>query len=127
MPSCSQCGSHAINHNAHGRDGSDQYLCDVCYWRKRAEPMTKITQCSSCGGDCNKSGCERVNVKKMIVDMQEFKRHMDYFKKIESVDIKKIAWVKDGKELSVSPGIIEDFKYFGLNNKNFPEIAGWIK
>ena len=34
---CKRCGSHAINHNAHGRDGSDPDLCDVCYWRKRAE------------------------------------------------------------------------------------------
>lgn len=36
MP-CKQCGSYAINHNLHGRDGSDPDLCDVCYWRKRAE------------------------------------------------------------------------------------------
>ena len=27
----------AINHNHHGRDGSDPDLCDVCYWRKRAK------------------------------------------------------------------------------------------
>ena len=33
---CKQCGSHAINHNSHGRDGTDGELCDVCYWRKRA-------------------------------------------------------------------------------------------
>jgi len=31
------CGSYAINHHAHGRDGSDGHLCDVCYWRTRAE------------------------------------------------------------------------------------------
>jgi len=34
---CSRCGSYAINHNSHGRDGSDPDLCDVCYWRKRAD------------------------------------------------------------------------------------------
>ena len=34
--SCRRCGSYAINHKAHGRDGSDADLCDVCYWRKRA-------------------------------------------------------------------------------------------
>lgn len=34
---CTRCGSHAINHHLHGRDGSDGELCDVCYWRKRAE------------------------------------------------------------------------------------------
>jgi hypothetical protein len=30
------CNSYAINHHAHGRDGSDGHLCDVCYWRSRA-------------------------------------------------------------------------------------------
>ena len=39
---CKQCRSFAINHRLHGRDGSDPDLCDVCYWRKRAErkPLT---------------------------------------------------------------------------------------
>lgn len=35
--SCKICGSYAINHHCHGRDGSDSDLCDVCYWRTRAE------------------------------------------------------------------------------------------
>ena len=37
MSKCKNCGSYAINHHAHGRDGSDGHLCDVCYWRRRAE------------------------------------------------------------------------------------------
>lgn len=37
---CKRCSSHAINHKSHGRDGSDGDLCDVCYWRKRAEQGT---------------------------------------------------------------------------------------
>lgn len=37
MTKCESCGSYAINHHAHGRDGSDGHLCDVCYWRMRAE------------------------------------------------------------------------------------------
>ena len=37
MTKCKNCGSYAINHHAHGRDGSDGHLCDVCYWRRRAE------------------------------------------------------------------------------------------
>lgn len=43
MP-CENCGSHAINHHCHGRDGSDGHLCDVCYWRKRAQrkPLTAV-------------------------------------------------------------------------------------
>ena len=34
---CKRCGSHAINHHLHDRDGSGPDLCDVCYWRDRAE------------------------------------------------------------------------------------------
>lgn len=37
MTACAVCGSHAINHHCHGRDGSDPELCDVCYWRTRAK------------------------------------------------------------------------------------------
>ena len=33
------CGSHAINPGHHGRtEGADLDLCDVCYWRKMAQP-----------------------------------------------------------------------------------------
>ena len=41
MKAC-KCGSYAINHHCHGRDGSDDDLCDVCYWRKRAEQTTPM-------------------------------------------------------------------------------------
>ena len=35
------CGSYAINPSDHGRtEGADLDLCDVCYWRKRAESAT---------------------------------------------------------------------------------------
>lgn len=40
---CRECGSYAINHHLHGRDGSDPDLCDVCYWRKRAESRQNET------------------------------------------------------------------------------------
>ena len=37
----SGCGSYAINPGQSGRDNtSDLNLCDVCYWRKRAESAT---------------------------------------------------------------------------------------
>lgn len=35
MTQC-KCGSYAINHHLHGRDGSRPDLCDVCYWRDKA-------------------------------------------------------------------------------------------
>ena len=38
MKKCSCCGSYAVNPGRSGRDeSSDLDLCDVCYWRKRAD------------------------------------------------------------------------------------------
>ncbi len=35
---CKKCGSFAVNPDLHGREpGVDLDLCDVCYWRARAE------------------------------------------------------------------------------------------
>lgn len=34
---CTRCGSFAINAHLHGRDGGRLDLCDVCWWRNRAE------------------------------------------------------------------------------------------
>lgn len=41
-----ECGSRAINPHLYGRDNTDLDLCDVCYWRKRAqapEPSGELT------------------------------------------------------------------------------------
>jgi hypothetical protein len=38
---CKNCGSFAINHNLHGRDGSEPELCDVCYWREKCLEQQK--------------------------------------------------------------------------------------
>lgn len=47
MP-CKRCGSFAINHNHHGRDGTDAELCDVCYWRNRySELESRIAEVSA--------------------------------------------------------------------------------
>ena len=35
-----ECGSYAINHGSHGRDGSSPNLCDVCYWRDKNATTT---------------------------------------------------------------------------------------
>ena len=42
MNKCKECGSYAINPGRRGRDDSDLDLCDVCYWRVRAERLQAI-------------------------------------------------------------------------------------
>ena len=34
---CKICGSNAINPHLYGRNNTDLDLCDVCYWKKRAD------------------------------------------------------------------------------------------
>jgi hypothetical protein len=41
MKQC-KCGSYAINPDSHGRDATDLDLCDVCYWRKRANNLQQL-------------------------------------------------------------------------------------
>jgi len=41
MGSCKRCGSYAINHDSHGRDGTQKNLCDVCFWRNKFEKAEK--------------------------------------------------------------------------------------
>lgn len=42
---CIKCGSYAINVNHHGRKpNTDTDLCDVCYWRKRADGFEDFTE-----------------------------------------------------------------------------------
>lgn len=47
MTQCIKCGSSAINHHLHGRDGSDPDLCDVCYWRARAGRSQEVPEMTS--------------------------------------------------------------------------------
>ena len=43
--SCKRCGSYAINPHLHGRDeGAGLDLCDVCYWRDKAESIMPVTR-----------------------------------------------------------------------------------
>jgi hypothetical protein len=38
MNKCKRCGSYAINVRSHGRNDTESLdLCDVCFWRNRAE------------------------------------------------------------------------------------------
>lgn len=53
MAQCKRCGSMAINPKSHGRDDTDLDLCDVCFWRKRAEASTKIYLVQTFAPDCH--------------------------------------------------------------------------
>jgi Zn-finger protein len=45
MKQC-KCGSYAINPHLHGRQPDlFTYMCDVCYWRHKAETAENLLEC----------------------------------------------------------------------------------
>ena len=88
MKQC-ECGSLAINHHLHGRDGTDEDLCDVCYWRKRAT-----------GG------------KNMAMSYDEWKTASPYDDEAEEIDWVKVAEKylekPDNYSKATATGIIEE-------------------
>jgi hypothetical protein len=62
---------------------------------------------------------------KMVVDIDEFVRHKNYFHSINSVQIEDITWMQNGKELCPNPDILCEWKFMGLNNSDFPGTLGW--
>jgi hypothetical protein len=64
MEKCKRCGSYAIIHHRHGRDGSSPELCDVCFWRTRSELATatlKTIRFRSIDADIRQIADEAVN------------------------------------------------------------------
>ena len=56
----------AINPASHGRDKTDLDLCDVCYWRKRAEYERAMVH--SCGPTCTRAGCVNARLRAALQD-----------------------------------------------------------
>ena len=55
---CIRCGSYAINHNLHDRDGTHEELCDVCFWRLKYENLLEYNkQKSICTNCTHKDDC----------------------------------------------------------------------
>lgn len=50
MDQCARCRGFAINLNDHGRDGGDPDLCDVCYWRNRADRFDQLVEMARAQG-----------------------------------------------------------------------------
>ena len=77
MIRCERCGSHAVNPGRSGRDmQSDLDLCDVCYWRKRAEQAAEIEReaCADAESDAGRLALELECLLLSISDMPTVSR-----------------------------------------------------
>lgn len=60
---CRICHSYAINPHLHGRDpAADLDLCDVCYWRERAQAVVRDVDERTCDNCTEYMYCEDCDV-----------------------------------------------------------------
>lgn len=55
----------------------------------------------------------------MIVDMEEFNKHLEYFKKLNECDVDDLEIYENGNLVEVSKIVTEEFSFTGLSNKDF--------
>ncbi len=98
---CVKCGSYAINVNHHGRKpNTDTDLCDVCYWRKRAEGEKGEAKNSEL---CLLSKPLTVGIIKQIAKNKRDKLEHDLVKRILKLFNKSIH---DAMDLGITTAII---------------------
>lgn len=61
----------------------------------------------------------------MKVDIEEFNKHLDYFKRINLADIKELTVFENGIEVEINPSHKDEFRLTGLSNKDFIEMRFW--
>lgn len=62
----------------------------------------------------------------MIVDVNEIERCLRFFKSINEADLDKIVWVRGDEQLLPDPEQLEEYKFIGLSNRDFPAVMGWL-
>jgi hypothetical protein len=55
----------------------------------------------------------------MRVDIEHVRKIQAERMKINKEDLENIEWYEDGKKLEISPKVIKDFLFTGLNNTDF--------
>jgi len=55
----------------------------------------------------------------MKVYIEEFNKHLDYFKKLNECDVDDLEIYENGELLEVSKVLTEEFSFTGLSNKDF--------
>lgn len=70
-----ECGSYAINETQHGRKiGTDSNLCDVCYWRKRADLLVNsLNNCLVLLEDYQGTNADMAMIEKAQGRLQKYK------------------------------------------------------
>ena len=63
----------------------------------------------------------------LVVDVGELEECLRFLKKINSAELRDIIWMRGDQQLIPDPQDIEQYKFYGLSNRYYPESAGWIQ
>ena len=62
----------------------------------------------------------------MVVDVDEIERCLRYFKAINAANLNEIIWVRGNEKLTPDAEVLEEYRFLGLSNRDFPSVAGWL-
>lgn len=60
--------------------------------------------------------------KNITIDLGELETVLAYLKRLESVDLRDITWMRLGQTVAVSEKEIYEWEFTGLNNRHFAEM-----
>ena len=59
----------------------------------------------------------------MKVNVEYIEELLRQLREVDSVPFDEIEWYKNGELLVIDKKILDDWKFTGLNNRNFPEYG----
>lgn len=66
--------------------------------------------------------------KKLVIHLDELEQVFAYLRTINMTRLEDIEWRRDNVPLAIHPKVMEEWKYIGLSNEQFPRMCmGWIK
>ncbi len=62
----------------------------------------------------------------MVVDIKEIERCLRYFKAINAAPLGEIVWMRGDERLTPPAEQLDEFRFIGLSNRDFPSVVGWM-
>ena len=62
----------------------------------------------------------------MVVDIKQIEQCLRYFKAINELPLQDIIWMRGTELLTPNKKEVEEYKFIGLSNRDFPSVAGWM-
>ena len=56
------------------------------------------------------------------MEMKDLRRVMEYLAIVESVPLEDVTWLENGEPIPVTQGELNEWKFTGLNNRDFALI-----